>query len=201
MLRTLEALVTARSENRVMNAAASPLPPHAFCSQTTQDVLQQIIKIDNYLWFIDNWSSEEFFSQSNYYHGKYWNLINSIIYIYLFNTHLSMKWRKSIDVCGHCGQSPLYIAKISCLPIGFFICLLLVVRDDQSWQCVCCCCREIEMGSCCCNLQSAVICQADSANFSIKQFLPFLLTFAIVRPASDPELHLFSSTKILLKFL
>ena len=188
MLGTLEALVTARSENRVMNAAASPLPSHAFCSQTTQDVLQQIIKIDNYLWFIDNWSSEEFFSQSNYYHGKYWNLVY---------THLRMKWRNSIDVCGHCGQSPLYIAKISSLFVCFLLLKLETIRVDN----VCCCCREIEMGSCCCNLQSAVICQADSANFSIKQFLPFLRTFAIVRPASDPELHLFSSTKILLKFL
>ena len=191
MLGTLEALVTARSENRVMNAAASPLPPHAFCSQTTQDVLQQIIKIDNYLWFIE--------ALRNYFHNST-AVTESIETLY---AHLRMKWRKSIDVCGHCGQSPLYIAKISSLFVCFLLLKLETIRVDN----VCCCCREIEMGSCCCNLQSAVICQADSANFSIKQFLPFLRTFAIaispplVRPASDPELHLFSSTKILLKFL
>ena len=169
MLGTLEALVTARSENRVMNAAASPLPPHAFCSQTTQDVLQQIIKIDNYLWFI------EALRISIHNSTAITESIETLYIICTFEYEMEKKY--------WCVWSLWPVPLIHCQNI-FFICLLLVAkaRDDQGWQCVCCCCREIEMGSYCCNLQSAVICQADSANFSIRQFLPFLLTFAISPP-------------------
>ena len=126
MLRTLEKLVTARSENRVMNAAASPLPHTLFAVRQLKMFCCKLSKLTIIYDLLELWvvyiSYESFFSQFNCYLGKYWNLV------YTFEDEIDKKYWCVWPVC-------LYIAKISCLPIGFFICLLLVVRDDQSWQC------------------------------------------------------------------
>ena len=122
------------------------------------------------------WSSEDFYSQFNCYHRKYWNLIH--------NMHIWVWNGEKVLMCVVTVASPPYtLPKYLVCQLRFlFVCFLLLELETIRVDNVCCCCREIEMGSCCCNLQSAVICQADSANFSIKQFLPFLLTFAISPP-------------------